>query len=257
MPSKQEEAQQLEWRRYVHGIYQGTKTLTANAFNRSKSLDNNDKLIRKIQIIENSSLASVLSPIAALPAEQRKAYEPQCSEGCCYCCYQWVRLTVPEVLAIGKYLHENASADQIEYLKKESEKYRDEFLQMPTDKLFSLKCPLLINNLCSVYESRPIICRGVTSLSVEACKTAMENPSSPDSAIPTITPLLDIAMVMRTAVRDGILEANMDGGDLVLGIALKIILDDPLAGEKYFAGEDVFADARAPDITEDRAYRIS
>jgi hypothetical protein len=91
-----------------------------------------------------------------------------------------------------------------------------------------------------------LICRGTTSLDAELCRLAKEDPSSKPT-IPVIKPLLDIAAALRLGLGRGLHQQGMAESDLVLGLGLLVLFDDPAAVDKYYAGEKVFTSAYAPD----------
>lgn len=73
--------------------------------------------------------------------------DSKCQKGCAHCCYHKIEATKSEIEAIK--------------------------IQTPTKKLEAVACPLLgKDNLCSVYEVRPIICRLTNVLSKpQNCKS--------------------------------------------------------------------------------------
>ena len=53
----------------------------------------------------------------------------------------------------------------------------------------SVPCPLLVEGRCSVYEVRPLICRGYNSTNVDACRKAHDDA---DVLVPTFAMLKDV-----------------------------------------------------------------
>lgn len=96
-----------------------------------------------------------------------------CSAGCWYCCKNWlVKGTIPELLLIAKKLNTLPIELRISIAKK-----LEDFAGAKnyTETL----CPFLINNLCIVYEERPLICRLYTSKNKNLCKENQEIPLPP------------------------------------------------------------------------------
>jgi Fe-S-cluster containining protein len=89
--------------------------------------------------------------------EQQKEYL-HCKKGCSYCCkngqYPISQIEF-EYLLIG---YNALSNDMKEIIKTEISKVKRKRQDNP-DKDFTYACPFLLNNECSIYEYRPIICR--------------------------------------------------------------------------------------------------
>jgi hypothetical protein len=117
--------------------------------------------------------------------------------------------------------------------------YRREHEKLAAGELSAIACPLLVDNLCSVYEVRPFICRGCNSTNVDACKQGMEDPHS-GVMIPVIMPIMTAAAAVRVGMRAGLADASLQPSEVVFGLALQTSLLVPDAAERYFSGEDVF-----------------
>jgi len=234
------------WNAHVQGLVQCALTMTDSGFKRERTADRSSKIMGKVFQVTTSNIDQVMGQIARLADENGRDMRPKCSEGCDYCCYHWVRATAPEVFAVYKHIQDTYTSDQSFNLHEALRRYREEFFSHPIGTHFALGCPLLVDHRCSVYESRPLICRGTTSLDVEACKIGKDKPGDPDVFIPVVMPLLSLAAALRQGVARGLMQQQMGGADLVLGLALLVLFDDPDAVDKYFAGENVFTSAIAP-----------
>lgn len=104
-----------------------------------------------------------------------------CKSGCEYCCYYHVTVTGAEVFALAEHIHSlhpkrrdvlveriAAAAKQVANLSAQ------EYMQT------NIKCALLEDSRCSVYDARPRACRGFHSRDVAGCKAAFENPKLND-----------------------------------------------------------------------------
>lgn len=110
----------------------------------------------------------------------------ECSKGCSYCCYSTVSVTALEMKAIESHIrHRFTEAEMIlvvESAKALKKKYQSISKE---DRIYSRdECPLLLEGKCSVYESRPLMCRSAYSTSSEACKIAHSDPEFP---VPMLT----------------------------------------------------------------------
>lgn len=87
----------------------------------------------------------------------------KCKEGCAQCCqtgYYPVTNLEYEFLKIGFNRLEKDKQDIIRQDVLDLYKKRKLFIKSGNEKdAFLYKCPLLFNNLCSIYEHRPLICR--------------------------------------------------------------------------------------------------
>lgn len=100
-----------------------------------------------------------------------------CRSGCAHCCHQRVGATVPEVLAIFSALVAARTAAELRELGERVEGAHRATRGLTRDERNSPQhpCPLLEDGLCSVYEVRPLACRGVHSLDEQACKDKLND----------------------------------------------------------------------------------
>jgi Fe-S-cluster containining protein len=98
-----------------------------------------------------------------------------CQKGCSYCCHQTIPVHSAEELPIMKYINTNFEKDLIEDIKKNLINWFEYFdKNTPNEKIldeqdilvFSEKhvkdfiaCPFLIDDECTIYQSRPLVCR--------------------------------------------------------------------------------------------------
>jgi Fe-S-cluster containining protein len=175
--------------------------------------------MQKLFEIGTRNLDQVLARLDHLPEAEKVEMLPRCSTGCDYCCFQWVRCTVPEALAVYAKILETYSAEGQADVYEALKQYSLDFHSKPIGTRFSLGCPLLIDHRCSVYEARPLICRGTTSLDAEKCKLGKEDPAG-DVLIPVIGPILNISWALRQGISQGLADQSLPSSELVLGLAL-------------------------------------
>jgi Fe-S-cluster containining protein len=99
-----------------------------------------------------------------------------CTKGCSFCCYQQIEIVDIEKEVIIDFLNDKVDENTKEIIKENLNNWLDFFDEnTPNNKVLNgqdvfvdfknkigkrgLKCPLLIDNLCSIYEMRPITCR--------------------------------------------------------------------------------------------------
>ncbi|HYQ44181.1 MAG TPA: YkgJ family cysteine cluster protein [Polyangiaceae bacterium] len=101
-----------------------------------------------------------------------------CRAGCDHCCYQPVGLTPPEALAIAAHLRQSLAPEELVLLAARLSERVRETRGLSSAERFSPEhpCPFLERGQCSIYEVRPLSCRGMNSLDAEECKTRLRDP---------------------------------------------------------------------------------
>lgn len=81
-----------------------------------------------------------------------------CKAGCSWCCNLRVTVTPPEVLTITSYLQYALSEQEYQIFKNRVEAAANKVYELTADERFfaRIPCPLLVDDLCSVYEFRPV-----------------------------------------------------------------------------------------------------
>jgi len=166
-----------------------------------------------------------------------------CREGCAHCCYQCVEVTIPEALLVAAHLADPADPRRqallarTEALASESKQER---------RRSGRPCPLLVDNRCSVYADRPLMCRSVLAADAEGCRAALESiwAGGPDLPVEQFLTAQYLMLGDQAGIR-GILKDMGLQHDLVeLTEAVAAILRDPGIIERWIAGERAFG----PDV---------
>jgi len=180
--------------------------------------------------------------------EQRAAgVHLDCKAGCDSCCFAVVLASVPEILAIYYSIQANFNETQMESLKARLTEYEARIAPNREKPFFFGKvvCPLLEDHLCSVYESRPLACRGRNSKDVNACEILKDSPGE----IPMF-PLFEPQWQANVAVQHGImyaLKGILQQGRFELGQCLKLLIDRPGMDTAILDGKATFpVPARTP-----------
>lgn len=158
-----------------------------------------------------------------------------CRKGCSYCCKLEVNAYPQETFRIARALNERPNREAlIAALAEHVERNRG-----VTEKQQRQTCPFLVDQACSIYELRPIMCRRMHSLDVERCKQMGETvPSDPE------------LFYKSEAIWEGTQKAYArvklptEAHELVASVLLA--LTDASAEERWWKGEDVFAADAAP-----------
>jgi hypothetical protein len=169
--------------------------------------------------------------IAAHPKPEAIA----CRMGCAHCCRNtYVSVTAPEAFLLAGHLRQApspavlASAARIETL--------------PSTSNWSAKgdCPLLEADLCSVYGVRPLACRHLASLSLEACVAVYEG-GDVDVPVPTSTAV--IGQGVKLAYMAALRASGLSDAVFEMRGAVKLAAALPDAEPQWLAGANVLADA--------------
>jgi hypothetical protein len=189
--------------------------------------------------------------------EARKQAGFACAAGCSWCCYQQVAVAPAEAIAIARHVETTFTSEQRAGLTARIAALDDKARGLGLWSRARLKSPCVMlaeNGACSIYEVRPLRCRGVYSRDAGQCQWVMENPDqvygNPDRhATPGPYPV-EPAKIMDTALTGlarACQEAGLDWQALELTAALRLILGHPEVTERYLGGEPVLAPARLPE----------
>lgn len=152
--------------------------------------------------------------------------ESDCSAGCNHCCYVRVEALQPEVFHIAREL----KAMPPEQLRDHTERLRAHATKMESHARtnYRIKCPFLVDEVCSIYSARPAVCRKAHSLDVAKCRT-------PDADIPQ-----NIEIIMKSeALLKGTAAAYRKAGLAVtvadFGLAVLDALTDNQAEARWYS----------------------
>jgi hypothetical protein len=162
----------------------------------------------------------------------------QCAAGCYFCCYTPVQITTPEALTLAEELRRSRSPDEFSTLRERVAGHEQKIRPLSLDGhlLARIPCALLVDGRCSVYEARPIACRGLNSPSRAGCEASFRG------AVNTI--IVDAhAFVAASGVAEGFTQGTSQtglvSGHYELHSALLRALDDPDATDRWLRGENV------------------
>lgn len=170
-----------------------------------------------------------------------------CRKGCGWCCWQRVTCTAPEVFRVAQWMRANAAREGVPTLdmirRAEEAEASGTVVSLPGAAGIGATrrpCTLLLDDACSVHPGRPIPCRAVLSMSAEACRDAMLDPSTA-GPVPLVVGALDTAEVVRTLMLAAVSAKGLGDAGYDLPQALLLVLPDPTAEARWLAGEDVLA----------------
>ncbi len=214
-----------------------------------------------------AAIAAAVSATAALAdqawadarpaAEARKQPGFACAAGCAWCCHQQVAASPAEAVAIARHVTSTFAPEALAALKARLAALDTRSRGLGLWERARLKTPCAFlhpDGNCSIYEVRPLRCRGVYSRDAAHCRWTMENPDhvfgNPDRhAKPGPYPvepakIMDLAL---TGLARALNEVGLAWGALELTAALRVALETPDAGDRYAAGEAIFAGTELPN----------
>jgi Fe-S-cluster containining protein len=188
-----------------------------------------------------------------------------CRAGCAHCCHQQVGVSVPEVLAIYDHLRRTCARDDLEATVARIRDADDGTRGMTATERLSpdLPCPFLTDDRCSIYQVRPLACRGTNSLDEAACERNLRDPVARARFLAgeVSTPAYLEPIRAFHAVTAGLQLAlddlhGLEVAPLELTAAMRVLIDDPEGVPlRWLAGQDPFAAARGGDNSDDPRIR--
>ena len=163
-----------------------------------------------------------------------------CAKGCSHCCHAWVSATAPEVLYIAKRIRRVGGAGVVARVQAAHLATRDYDFVMRSQH--PQPCPMLENDLCTAYESRPGACRFASSADANACLRALRQLSG--GTIPTPVRHMKARGVYEIAMVIALHQAGLPHRYYELNDALTRALSRDDAEAAWLNGEDIFAGAR-------------
>jgi hypothetical protein len=186
---------------------------------------------------------------------------PACHAGCAHCCHQAVGVTAPEVFAVYDHLRATRSAGELDAVVARLRAADDRTRGLAAADRLSPDhpCPFLEDARCSIYEVRPLSCRGTNSLDAAACERNLRDPAARAAFVAGTASVPCYLEPFRAfhAVTAGVQLAldelhGLEVLPLELTAAMRILADDPDAvPAQWLGGKDPFAGARGGDNTRD------
>lgn len=202
---------------------------------------------REIKADPTTALRTILAVLRLLvfgraqhTIDEIRANAPRlgCKSGCAWCCYQNVEVTIPEAILIAAHI----GADDPRRAKIAEAAATLSGLDHGERARTGKPCPLLVDNRCSVYDDRPLMCRGMMAADSESCRSAYEAAVAGQENPPIeLYQMAQYFMLGDQAGMRGILKDMGLQYDLVeMTRAVAAILADPDIVERWLAREPAF-----------------
>jgi len=176
-----------------------------------------------------------------------------CGAGCAYCCYQYAAATAPEIFLLAHLVRTGriAGRSTADILAQAAPLIG----LAPADRIGRrLPCPLLVDERCSAYGQRPLVCRQATSLDVGSCREEFEGQNL-EARVEVSSIHLAHAGSANVVLLGAILANRLADESVELAAGLTTALQNSdcearwLAGERVFGGVSV-AIPRPPDVDQ-------
>ena len=160
-----------------------------------------------------------------------------------------VAASAPEVLAIATFVRERFDEERQAALDRrvEANISATEGMDMSQRDRVRLDCPFLEAGKCTVYEVRPIACRGYSSYSVEDCREDYEHPGT---GVEVHTN--GLRELVFGAIREGLAiackSASVEHRLLELVRAYKIASEDSTLAETWRSRPEAFETATGESV---------
>lgn len=153
--------------------------LVVGAATTARALIGDEPIAETIVALARSVMDAVSRLTAGLLAGA-SAGAVACRAGCDHCCYQAVSVTLPEALAIVERLRATLTPDALVALAARMAAARAATRGLSPPERFSPQhpCPFLEAGCCTIYEVRPLSCRGMNSLDADECARRLRDPAT-------------------------------------------------------------------------------
>lgn len=197
-------------------------------------------------------LLGAMSELASRWIERGTAGAVACGDGCAYCCHQIVGATPLELFVIWKHL-ERAGID-LARLKERARQLAERARGLSKRERYRADqpCVFLENSRCSIYEARPLTCRGVNALDKEICRNMLEDEErgrafwERGEGSPGYLEPLRGAHALSAGLQLALSELyGLDMHPVDLTLAIDLLLADPERIDRWQRGESPFVAVRS------------
>jgi Fe-S-cluster containining protein len=197
---------------------------------------------RSLAIIQAASAAARDASHLAEVSPDRDRRE--CRAGCWHCCCNAVAITAPEALLIAAGLRAaNPQSSALAAIRARIADVSGRVSTLTIEQRAAARVPCaLLSDAgeCTIYEFRPIGCRGWTSFSREACVRACDS-GLPGHDAPVDRVALTVAGCVTEGLCAALCDASLDDAHYELHAAVLQALEARDAAERYAAGQPLFA----------------
>jgi Fe-S-cluster containining protein len=166
-----------------------------------------------------------------------------CRAGCTWCCHFTVDVRAAEVFSILDFVERSFTPEEKArvYAEVRANSVTLGKLEEGERVTRNLKCPLLNEGRCTVYETRPQSCRNYHATNVAGCRQSYEEPENLDIDPDFAPGVYQAGGAHVEAVSSAMHRAGYDVNVYELNGALDAALSQPGARERFESGLKPFA----------------
>ncbi len=230
------------WERERFGfLFERTRMAARPALEKAKTAATTEEALDALDsIVAGSNAAMEREVTAAFTGNdegRRVQAQVACRQGCSFCCYVNVEVSIIEALRIARHVGRDPALTRAARDGAKKSAGLDAWQRVAK----RLPCTFLKGHDCGIYEVRPRSCRAYLSLDAKRCETALEMVGT---KVEVSIPVLDLPRVVGTAFADGIRaackDAGLQGDSVELTKTVAQILDAPDLPDRWRRGESVF-----------------
>ena len=176
------------------------------------------------------------------PVEEQIA----CRPGCAYCCHYEVVLSPAEAVLIGHHAKHSFSEVEVVSLLERTERLLNMREGKPVSErakvLHETPCVFLEDDMCRIYEVRPLICRALHSLDRDGCRKAVMAKHS-KVAFVGYSHRYYVFQAVRSAMRQTCDDMGCQTREMTIARALMDYFHHPEPTDAWIQGAEVFKGA--------------
>lgn len=165
-----------------------------------------------------------------------------CSAGCSWCCRQPLQVSILGAVSVAAHILDQAcKADYLPLLEEYVRAIAPYEYNHHRLKGSFERCPFLgPDDRCGVYEARPVVCRAFHSTDKKSCQRVVEERSE-NRDISMFSAYFGFIGLRLSGARQALKDLGLDDRPVVLGAAVKLLLDDfPGVTENWLNGGNIF-----------------
>ncbi|MCO5340550.1 YkgJ family cysteine cluster protein [Delftia tsuruhatensis] len=201
---------------------------------------------RVLSTVVTGKLQSIIIPIFR-DMDAELAASPvsiDCQSGCHYCCHYHVTVSAAEAFAIAEHLRAIPGGTGASLLAKlAATAERVAHLTEAQYLVTNIPCAFLDGGHCTIYEVRPLACRGHHAMRVDVCQRTFEDPTSHElSTLDAVRQQVHVGY--KSALQFGEHLAGLDATLYELHGAVKEAVENSASFRRWKSGKVAFPSVR-------------
>jgi Fe-S-cluster containining protein len=221
------------------------------------------RLLRRILEEEHALARDEIRDLGVLPAfgnsqrrhDARIAAAPDvgtlaCRAGCTWCCYFTVDVRAAEVFRILDFIERSFTPEETARVYAEVRANSSSLRKLDQGERVTrnVKCPLLNEGRCTVYEARPQSCRNYHATNVAGCRQSYEEPENLDIDPDFAPGVYQAGGAHVEALSSAMSRAGYDVNVYELNCALEAALTEPGARARFESGLKPFTGQNGEEV---------